>query len=115
MADEPDDKQDPTENASANMVLRTLYLPRELDEELKSAAVRGARSKGDVIRELILAGLQARRRDTGSYIAEPSGATRKAFKPAMVKPSLVTRKAAAAKPAAGPGAKTRARTVRETG
>lgn len=55
-----------------NMVLRTLYLPRELDQTLKSAAIRGARSKGDVIRELISAGLEAKRKDPDSYLTEPA-------------------------------------------
>lgn len=56
-----------------NMVLRTLYLPRDLDQTLKSAAIRGSRSKGDVIRELIVAGLKSKRNEKGSYFAEPKG------------------------------------------
>lgn len=58
---------------SDNMVLRILYLPRTLDQALTSAAIRGARRKGDVIRELIQAGLQAKRKEAGSYFAEPTG------------------------------------------
>ncbi|MDX8502123.1 hypothetical protein RFM99_27380 [Mesorhizobium sp. VK4C] len=59
-------------DSTDNMVLRTLYLPRDLDQALKSAALRGARSKGDVIRELIYAGLKVMRADPDSYFAEPS-------------------------------------------
>jgi hypothetical protein len=51
MADQP----------SENMVLRTVYLPRELDQQLKTVAFRDERSKNDIIRELIQAGLQSRR------------------------------------------------------
>ncbi len=47
------------DNSSDNMVLRTVYLPRELDQQLKSAAFRNERSKNDVIRELIQVGLQS--------------------------------------------------------
>ena len=44
--------------APANMVLRTVYLPIELDEELKSAALLTQASKNDVIRDLISIGLE---------------------------------------------------------
>jgi predicted DNA-binding protein len=56
---------------SENMVLRTLYLPQDLDRVLKSVATRSARSKGDLIRELIVAGLQEKRKEADSYYAEP--------------------------------------------
>lgn len=85
---------------SDNMVLRTLYLPRELDQTLKSAAIRGARSKGDVIRELIRAGLQAKRKEAGSYFIEPNG-SRPAVRPTAVSRSLVSK----AKPRAARAAK----------
>ena len=39
------------------MVLRTVYLPFDLDQELKSIAFTNDRSKGDLIRELIKAGI----------------------------------------------------------
>lgn len=45
---------------SENMVLRTVYLPRELDQKLKAAAIRSERSKGDIIRDLIQAGFVAK-------------------------------------------------------
>lgn len=41
------------------MVLRTVYLPFELDQELKSIAFRDDRSKNDLIRELVKLGMQA--------------------------------------------------------
>jgi hypothetical protein len=49
------------EQQSENMVLRTVYLPRELDQQLKTAAFRDARSKNDIIRELIQIGMRSRR------------------------------------------------------
>lgn len=50
MADDTQDK----------MVLRTVYLPQSLDQVLKGIAFRGDRSKNDVIRELIQAGIDAK-------------------------------------------------------
>lgn len=41
------------------MVLRTVYLPFDLDQELKSIAFRDDRSKNDLIRELVKLGMQA--------------------------------------------------------
>lgn len=81
MADHPD-----------NMVLRTLYLPVDLDQTLKSAAMRGGRSKGDAIRELIRAGLQSKLKEPGSYFIEPTG-KRKAVQPAPITRSLVKKAA----------------------
>lgn len=40
------------------MVLRTVYLPFDLDQELKSIAFRDDRSKNDLIRELVKLGMQ---------------------------------------------------------
>lgn len=77
---------------SENMVLRTLYLPVDLDQTLKSVALRGARSKGDVIRELIRAGLQSKRDEPGSYFIEPTG-KRNAVHPAPVSRSLIKKAA----------------------
>ncbi|HEY1932476.1 MAG TPA: ribbon-helix-helix protein, CopG family [Acetobacteraceae bacterium] len=73
-----------------NMVLRTLYLPRDLDQALKVAANRSARSKGDVIRELILAGLKKKRAEPGSYFAEPLSG-KKPVRPSAPTRSLVTK------------------------
>lgn len=73
-----------------NMVLRTLYLPRNLDQALKSAAIRGGRSKGDVIRELIVAGLTEKRKEADSYFAEPTGG-KKPVRPTAPKGSVVTK------------------------
>jgi hypothetical protein len=73
-----------------NMVLRTLYLPRELDQNLKVAANRSARSKGDIIRELILAGLKQKRAERVSYFVEPSSA-KKPVHPNPPTRSLVTK------------------------
>ena len=75
---------------SDNMVLRTIYLPKELDQTLKSAAIRGERSKGDVIRELIQAGLRTLSAEKGSYLVAPVNVDKKPVRPALVKRKLVT-------------------------
>lgn len=56
---------DAAENAesSERMVLRTVYLPPELDEKLRVSAFRAKLSKGDVIRRAI-----ARELDTDSSL-----------------------------------------------
>jgi len=43
----------------ANMVLRTVYLPRELDNELRDYAFFRGVSKGEIVRMLVQAGLKA--------------------------------------------------------
>lgn len=73
-----------------NMVLRTLYLPRDLDQVLRSVAIRAARSKGDVMRELIRAGLKLKRAEQGSYFVEPSSAKEPA-QPSAPTRTLVTK------------------------
>ena len=47
-------------DATANMVLRTVYLPRELDAKLKIIAFQEDRSKNDIVRELLQEGLDSR-------------------------------------------------------
>jgi len=76
-------------DSSENMVLRTIYLPKELDQTLKTAAIRGERSKGDVIRELIAAGLQALSQQSGSYLATPSATAKKPVQPTGIKRKTV--------------------------
>lgn len=83
-----------------NMVLRTIYLPPDVDQALKSAAIRGSRSKGDLIRELIKTGLEAKRKEAGSYFAEPSG-NKQPVRPAAVTRTIVV-KAKSPKPHAKP-------------
>lgn len=41
------------ENEQDNMVLRTVYFPAELDEELKQLAFSKSTSKGDLIRRAV--------------------------------------------------------------
>ncbi|MHA3842024.1 ribbon-helix-helix domain-containing protein [Sphingomonas aestuarii] len=81
-----------------NMVLRTIYLPPDVDQALKSAAIRGSRSKGDLIRELIKTGLETKRKEAGSYFVEPSG-SKQPVRPAAVTRTVVV-KAKAPKPRA---------------
>ncbi|TIO80819.1 MAG: hypothetical protein E5X74_31470 [Mesorhizobium sp.] len=63
-------------DTTENMVLRTVYLPKDLDQKLKVVAFGQERSKNDIIRELIQAGLKAR----GISLVE---------KPARSKPAAV--------------------------
>ena len=81
-----------------NMVLRTIYLPPDIDQALKAAAIRGARSKGDLIRELIRTGLDAKRNEAGSCFVEPTG-SKQPVRPAAVIRTIVS-KAKATKPRA---------------
>ncbi len=81
-------------DSTENMVLRTIYLPKELDQALKSAAVRGERSKGDVIRELIAAGLRVKQQEAGSYFVAPTASEKKPVRPAAVKRRVVAKRVA---------------------
>ena len=75
-----------------NMVLRTIYLPKEMDQLLKAAAIRGDRSKGDVIRELLAAGIKTLGNEKNSYLVPSIPVqTKKAVLPTAVKPRLVTK------------------------
>lgn len=47
--------------SSERMVLRTVYLPPELDEKLRVSAFRAKQSKGDVIRRAIAIVLESDR------------------------------------------------------
>lgn len=76
-------------DSSENMVLRTIYLPKDLDQTLKTAAIRGERSKGDVIRELIQAGLQTLSQQAGSYLATPPVTAKKPVQPTAIKRKTV--------------------------
>lgn len=82
---------------SENMVLRTVYLPKDVDQILKIAAIRGNRSKGDAIRDLIRQGLadfgknasQSPRADVSKTPVKASGVKRRA----AVKPARKVRTA----------------------
>jgi len=41
-----------------NMVLRSVYLPEEVDDRLRALAFLQNRSKGDLVREFVQAGLE---------------------------------------------------------
>jgi hypothetical protein len=43
-----------------NMVLRTIYLPKSLDQKLRSMAFQAEQPKGELMRALILEALSAR-------------------------------------------------------
>lgn len=72
------------DEVSENMVLRTVYLPKDLDLLLKAAAFRDSKSKNDLIRELIQTGINAMRGggDKRFSTIEPKGGR----KPVSVKP-----------------------------
>jgi hypothetical protein len=44
-----------------DLILRTVYLPKEVDRELKGVAFRSERSKNALIRDLIVEAIKARR------------------------------------------------------
>lgn len=45
----------------SDLILRTVYLPKEVDRELKAVAFRSERSKNALIRDLIVEAIKARR------------------------------------------------------
>ena len=47
-----------------NMVLRSVYLPEEMDNRLRAVAYLHTRSKGDLIRELVQMGLKRLEEET---------------------------------------------------
>ena len=53
-----------------NMVLRTLYIPRELDRELKAYAFTKGVSKAEVMRVFIVAGVEKLRASGQLPLAE---------------------------------------------
>ncbi|WP_176478447.1 ribbon-helix-helix protein, CopG family [Mesorhizobium sp. WSM3876] len=90
-----------------NMVLRTIYLPKDLDQTLKLAAIRGGCSKSELIRDLILTGLNEKRKDPQSYFVESKGG-KKGVRPISPKAKVVAkakskpaRKKAAVQPSRG--------------
>ncbi|MFD9900285.1 CopG family transcriptional regulator [Mesorhizobium sp. NPDC059025] len=85
-------------DTTENMVLRTIYLPKDLDQALKSAALRGARSKGELIRDLILTGLNEKRKDPLSYFVEVKS-EKKGVQPVSPKATVVGKAKVSAKPA----------------
>jgi Arc/MetJ-type ribon-helix-helix transcriptional regulator len=48
----------PMADETSTLVLRSVYLPADMDEQLRTLAFRKRRSKSDVIREFIQLGLQ---------------------------------------------------------
>lgn len=56
--------------SSDNMVLRTVYLPNELDRELRQLAFSRDVSKGDLIRDFIRQGLGTRQASGERTLAE---------------------------------------------
>ncbi|AZO07946.1 ribbon-helix-helix protein, CopG family [Mesorhizobium sp. M3A.F.Ca.ET.080.04.2.1] len=73
-----------------NMVLRTIYLSKDLDQTLKLAAIRGGCSKGELIRDLILTGLNEKRKDPQSYFVESKG-EKKSVRPISPKAKIVAK------------------------
>jgi len=74
------------DEVSGNMVLRTVYLPSDLDLLLKAAALRDPKNKDNLIRELIQTGIAAMRSggDKRFSTIEPKGGRQ----PVSVKPPV---------------------------
>jgi hypothetical protein len=55
------------------MVLRTVFLPKDLDNALKKMAFQNSKSKNDTIRQLVLEALTARglEMDNGRLVPSP--------------------------------------------
>ncbi|TCQ04685.1 ribbon-helix-helix CopG family protein [Rhizobium sp. PP-F2F-G36] len=49
-----------TDDSIANMVLRSVYLPQDLDANLRDLAFVEKQSKAELMRQLVLEGLSAR-------------------------------------------------------
>jgi len=47
-----------SERPEGNLVLRSVYLPEELDSRLRNIAFLRGRSKGDIIRDVVREGLK---------------------------------------------------------
>ncbi|MEH6691137.1 MAG: hypothetical protein V7774_08135 [Pseudorhizobium pelagicum] len=62
-----------------NMVLRTVYLPKSLDNRLKNAAFGRSQSKGELIRDLISISID-RLEESGTFTAKKSSPASKAKK-----------------------------------
>jgi hypothetical protein len=91
-------------NAEArNLVLRTVYLPSELDQELKVVAFREDRSKNEIVRELILEGMAALRAKGDARFVK---ASRRPSEPVRLQPLKRNRAAKPAKAVPAPTAKT---------
>lgn len=86
------DKQD-------NMVLRTVYLPKELDRELKTVAFRMELSKGELMRILVQDALQ-RRKSEGLVPADADHMVAITQESAVVRKPLPKRAAKPEAPAA---------------
>lgn len=71
-----------------NMVLRSVYLPPDLDRDLKSLAFTRGVSKADLIRELVTSGM---REQGGTALAKRISAIAKARKAAALDKAARTR------------------------
>ncbi|MET0336558.1 MAG: hypothetical protein ABW063_02225, partial [Caulobacter sp.] len=85
--------------ASENMVLRTVYLPKALDKQLRAIAFEVELSKGELMRVLIAEAMQ-RRASKGEAAFERAGAPSVPTKPSARPPAKA--KPAAPAPAPSP-------------
>ncbi|WP_269713274.1 ribbon-helix-helix protein, CopG family [Caulobacter sp. NIBR2454] len=86
-------------DASENMVLRTVYLPKALDKRLRAIAFDQELSKGELMRVLIAEAMQHR-----AGLGQAAFAGEGAAKPVVAPPAAPAPKARAPKPAAEPKA-----------
>lgn len=89
--------------AYENMVLRSVYLPADLDHRIGAVAFTESVSKGDVIREMVVAGLIASGKETLAERLAKGASARKAAakKKAGVKRALRTKAASTRSASAG--------------
>ncbi|MBY3179091.1 ribbon-helix-helix protein, CopG family [Rhizobium leguminosarum] len=74
-----------SDEKTANMVLRSVYLPQDLDANLRDLAYKSTKSKNELIRELVQEALTARGYSaSGKQVVSPSKKVevRKSAKPA---------------------------------
>jgi hypothetical protein len=96
-----------TADTGENMVLRTVYLPPELDEALRRQAFHSRRSKGDLIREYVARGLGQEERAASALVRAASALAGGAEVGAAVRPTRNRRREAAVSTAAAGTAKSR--------
>ena len=76
------------ESDTRNMVLRTVFLPPALDDQLRDVAFHLRVSKGDLIRSLVLNGLAA----LDPQSPAPSRASKKRVTPKKASPKAVVKR-----------------------
>ncbi|MGN8094153.1 hypothetical protein [Methylobacterium sp. 22177] len=82
----------------SNLVLRSVYLPDDLDQELKVVAYHEDRSKNDIMREVLQAGLRTLRAEGDRRFVKPQPAKLR-LQPVKLEPMKRPKGKAASQPA----------------